>query len=692
MNLAATLPINEGEVYGFVPDAKLVTYFSDNCVRHTHCRPGISASSPEVYVHEVWEIGQNLARRSGGSVRLKCLRQSDEVDNPLPQLRAVKLISKVKSDGDEADYRLELEATIKFSHPRYVPYFVQSSGWFEDDNYVYVTLEYLPLGDLHRIMKASPAFNEEDTRVIVKQLLEGVGIMHECGFIHKDLKPGNILVEKAAPEWLIKIADFGTTKRVQDHLTNRSMTSIGTFGHMAPEVLGFYQNDELAMAFPGSTDVWAIGIIAMEMLFKKLPFSSVEDIWRYVDGSTQLDFATDTPYGACTDSCQEFIEQLLSSDPAERATIRSAKIHEWLALDSTPTQDQTRLPIVPHYLAQALLDFRRRDEAPSPSPSLDWSDILREMSIWEYLTIKNPPVITPQKSKPPSSRPYSFTPMRLKTWHEFNMSTFEQIFGKQLMQEARQKRDMLEVIELGDRELHVFNDLTSDSLLQQWNMPMTKHALHAVRDTLHPTGWQSNTDRRTAAAEISNIQLPASTAMSECEICRQRDQQSPWNTDERLPKVHTSYPKFNSARILPLVNSEGYWDMKKANRHDISLIKEAYTLCVVKGCRYGCILSTHEAFIFRVSPVVELMDMDETKNADLQQVLCDQGLMEWVSVPWEIHRRDDIEDFQDLTINFSLWVLHILAGNRHEVDWQYLPLGEETLVQHSCVAMDTISK
>ena len=73
---------------------------------------------------------------------------------------------------------------------QYAPYFVRTDGWFENAEHVFITLEYLPLGDLQHFMKDSPAFDEEAVRRITGQLLEGIAFMHDSGFAHRDLKPG----------------------------------------------------------------------------------------------------------------------------------------------------------------------------------------------------------------------------------------------------------------------------------------------------------------------------------------------------------------------------------------------------------------------------------------------------------------------------------------------------------------------
>lgn len=196
-----------------VLDAKLETEFFDGYIRHTRYTMGFSARERRIRVREVWDVGSNLGRGSFGSVRVETCRPSPPLFNNgrEPRRRAVKVISKAIPNQGRWDYLKELEAVVKFSHERvsrlsnqyanqsrlvltgtyqYAPYFVRTDGWFEDSSNVFITLEYFPLGDLQGFMKRSPPFDEDATRKIIRQLLEGIAFMHDSGFAHRDLKPG----------------------------------------------------------------------------------------------------------------------------------------------------------------------------------------------------------------------------------------------------------------------------------------------------------------------------------------------------------------------------------------------------------------------------------------------------------------------------------------------------------------------
>jgi len=140
------------------------------------------------------------------------------------------------------DYNRELEAIAKFSHRKYEQCFVKSFGWYESPEHLFIAMEYLELGDLRIYLDGKPPLPEHEAREITYQILDGLFLMHDNGFAHRDLKPNNILLKSCPPnDWWVKIADFGISKRIEDGLgvTN---TLQGTPGYIAPELYGFAEN------------------------------------------------------------------------------------------------------------------------------------------------------------------------------------------------------------------------------------------------------------------------------------------------------------------------------------------------------------------------------------------------------------------------------------------------------------------
>jgi calcium/calmodulin-dependent protein kinase I len=112
--------------------------------------------------------------------------------------------------------------------------FVDFFGWFKDGSDVFLAMEYVPLGDLEKNVTAhSGRIPEIEARDITEQILLGLEIMHAESFAHRDLKPQvnsvyysrlpashmlimlqNVLVVNGPPQWWVKLADFGLSKRL----------------------------------------------------------------------------------------------------------------------------------------------------------------------------------------------------------------------------------------------------------------------------------------------------------------------------------------------------------------------------------------------------------------------------------------------------------------------------------------------
>ncbi|KAI4159177.1 MAG: hypothetical protein LQ342_006824 [Letrouitia transgressa] len=138
--------------------------------------------------------------------------------------------------------------------------FVKSFGWYDDNDDVFIAMEYLPYGDLHKYL-GSP-LPESEGQHIVSQLLEGLHFMHDHDFAHRDLKPNNILVVREGPDWWVKIADFGISKRATEGLT-ALRTITGTPAFTAPEVFPFFRTaDASNNSYTNAVDVWSLGVIA----------------------------------------------------------------------------------------------------------------------------------------------------------------------------------------------------------------------------------------------------------------------------------------------------------------------------------------------------------------------------------------------------------------------------------------------
>lgn len=133
---------------------------------------------------KIWRVERVIGKGGYGEVRLETLMEGNEV-------RAVK---RLWTSGStlKKEYQRELEALVEFSKQKYkeAAVFVEFLGWFEDFDSVYLTMEYIPMGDLEQhVSSTSEPLVEPEIKVITSQILEGLRIMHLESFVHRDLKP-----------------------------------------------------------------------------------------------------------------------------------------------------------------------------------------------------------------------------------------------------------------------------------------------------------------------------------------------------------------------------------------------------------------------------------------------------------------------------------------------------------------------
>ncbi|CAH0047719.1 unnamed protein product [Clonostachys solani] len=259
------------------------------------------------------------------------------------QVRAVKQIYKNFGPMSVSTKALsgELSAIMKFSHELYRHCFVQSFGWYDSQDYLYIAMEYLPHGDLSRYLK-NP-LPEAETSLIILQVLEGLEFMHKNKFAHRDLKPNNILVQHAGPNWWVKISDFGTTKQIE---TTALRTSVGTETYQAPEVRGIFTPADMAdnseRLFSLALDIWGVGAIAFRMATGGMVFSAPRDLYSYVVQGSAFPFEK-----SLSAECNAFVSSAMHSSPKQRPTATEALTHTWLNLASSISIDLNEEQVIP---------------------------------------------------------------------------------------------------------------------------------------------------------------------------------------------------------------------------------------------------------------------------------------------------------------------------------------------------------
>ncbi|MDP3511077.1 MAG: protein kinase [Candidatus Melainabacteria bacterium] len=201
---------------------------------------------------------------------------------------AVKVLAPQLSTQPDLVRRFEREARAAglLSHKNVL--IVHDLGVTEESQ-PYMVMEYLNGFSLAELLEQNGKLALPDAVEIVSQICLGIGKAHEEGLVHRDLKPGNImLVAEGDQTYTVKIVDFGLAKstKAEDNAPNLTQTGalIGTPSYMSPEQCRSEPTDHRC-------DIYAIGCMLYEMLTGEVPFVSsniIETFIRHAQESPPL--------------------------------------------------------------------------------------------------------------------------------------------------------------------------------------------------------------------------------------------------------------------------------------------------------------------------------------------------------------------------------------------------------------------
>uniref|UniRef100_A0A6Q2YB67 non-specific serine/threonine protein kinase n=1 Tax=Esox lucius TaxID=8010 RepID=A0A6Q2YB67_ESOLU len=237
------------------------------------------------------------------------------------------------------------------------PWVVQLCCAFQDNRHLYMVMEYMAGGDLVTLTM-NYDMPEKWVRFYTAELVLALDAIHAMGFIHRDVKPDNILLDHSGH---LKLADFGTCMKMDSKGMVKCDTAVGTPDYISPEVLmsqggaGYYGRE---------CDWWSVGVFIYEMLVGETPFyaeSLVGTYGKIMDHRNNLHFPDDMEL---SNDVKDLICAFLSDRDVRlgRNGVEEIKRHPFFKNDHWTfcTIRETVAPVVPELSSD--IDTRNFDE------------------------------------------------------------------------------------------------------------------------------------------------------------------------------------------------------------------------------------------------------------------------------------------------------------------------------------------
>ncbi len=224
----------------------------------------------------------------------------------------------------------------------------------EDDDQAFLVMELVDGKPLSQIIREHGRLPADQVRSIIGQCALALGVAHEAKVVHRDVKPANILVRE---DGLVKLTDFGIARAADASGHTRAGDLLGTPSYISPE-------QALGRPATGASDLYALGVVAHEMLCGAKPFDKPTPI------GTAMSHIHETPPPLPEDVPEDLagvIEELLAKDPQERPeNARAVAIRLGLA--------DHEIAGLALGLAQAVYGESSIDEGPLVAPSIGADD------------------------------------------------------------------------------------------------------------------------------------------------------------------------------------------------------------------------------------------------------------------------------------------------------------------------------
>ncbi|KAF8817560.1 Pkinase-domain-containing protein [Phlegmacium glaucopus] len=332
---------------------RLSNAFSEDSLRRRGYHSIVSSFNKVFHLERRWKLVRELGSGAYGVV----ISAADEISG---ETVAIKLVTRVFEKIQFAKRALrEITLLRHFSNHGNITGLIDVDAISPDFTEIYIFMEPME-ADLHQIIRSGQTLTNEHVQYFTYQILRGMKFIHSAGVIHRDLKPGNLLVNADCE---LKICDFGLSRGFEatpDENASHLTEYVATRWYRAPEIMLAYRKYNTAI------DVWSIGCILAELLIgaplfkgkdyvdqlnkifailgtpdvnviRKIGSPKAQAYVRSLPVKRVVPFRKVVPKG--DPQALELLAKMLSFDPSERITVPDALAHSWLSAYHDPLDE-----------------------------------------------------------------------------------------------------------------------------------------------------------------------------------------------------------------------------------------------------------------------------------------------------------------------------------------------------------------